>query len=142
MTRVKHPNPLLYLCQLLRTELNALADPRYAGVFVSNRKAPADAGVWERSVILRVDGDVRTSVISKELTLGVRVRAGQDITDEQPAEDLAATALAILEGAAGLQPGNPIAAHLESNGPYSVPGSGAQPEYYFTISFSRAGVPF
>lgn len=142
MTRVKHPNPLIYLCHYTRTELNALADPKYHGVLVSNREAPVDAGVWDRSVIMRVDGDVRTSVISKELTLGVRVRAGQDITDEQPAEDLAATVLAILETSAGLQAGNPIAAHLESNGPYSVTAQGTQPEFYFTIAFSRAGDRF
>lgn len=139
MARVLPPRPLRYLCHLIRTELAKLGDERFERVFVGGREPPRAAGHWENAVVLRVDGSVRTSVITREVTLGVRVRAGDDLDDPGPAEDLAGIVLSVLENAAGIQPGNPVAAFESSSGPFNVTEPGTQPVQYFTIVFSMTG---
>ncbi|MGL3804719.1 hypothetical protein ACSYDW_01340 [Paeniglutamicibacter sp. R2-26] len=139
MAKVLPPKPLRYLCHHIRTELTALADDRFPRVFVGGREPPAAAGHWDTAVVLRVDGSVRTSAVTREVTVGVRVRAGDDLDDPGPAEDLAGLVLAFLENVAGTQPGNPVAALVSSSGPFNATEPGTQPVQYFTISFSMVG---
>lgn len=145
-SNVIHTDLELYLVHYLQDRLaeiaagplgahQALAD----GVYVGSRHPPERR---PKTVVVRDDGGPTTSLVTKNPSVGVTILAGDDETDGQEATDLALLVAALVAGSPGTQPGNPIAAVLEMNGPYAVKDESGQPRRYFTASLVVAGQEF
>lgn len=110
-----------------------------AGVYVGNKYPPERR---PKTVVVRDDGGPGTDIVTKQSSAGVTVLAGDDPTRDQDAKDLALLVAAIVAGCPGLEPGNPVAAVLEMNGPYKVPDPAGQPRQYFTATLAVTGEEF
>lgn len=125
-----------FLTGFLRGELAARGE---TDVFVSNAfPSPSRA----KAVVVRDDSGPDTSVVTKAPTVGITVLAGDDPTHGAEATRLAQLVHAIMRGCARVEPGNPVAAVLASNGPYKVPEESKQPRRYMTFELSVTGDPF
>lgn len=111
------------------------------GGFISNEFSPADKPAPLFQVIVRDDGGPRTSVVTKTQSVGITV-LGSDAYSKSATTGLALLVSAIMEGSATLDPANPIAAVLDSTGPYKVPDDTGHPRRYMTFELSVVGTPF
>lgn len=136
MVRVLPPNVPLYLTGFVRRELGKRPEAFCKDVFVSNKFAPATP-VRSRQVVIRDDGGPDTSVITSEPSVGVTVLAAS----EADADNLAGMVKAIIRDSPGIEPGNPIAAVVQSFGPYEVPEESTSHRRYMTFTFSAVGSP-
>lgn len=127
----------LFLTGFIRRELVA----RGKTGFVSNEFSPADNPAPAFQVIVRDDSGPRTGVVTKSPTVGVTV-LGSDSYNKAATTDLALLVCAIVEGCARVEANNPVAAVLDSNGPYKVPDESGQPRRYMTFELSVTGTPF
>lgn len=126
----------LFLTGFIRSELAAHGEP---GVFVSNQFPPE---ARPKTVVVRDDGGPGTSLVTESPSIGVTVLAGDDPTQGAEATRLAQLVKAIIKGSARVEPGNPVAAVLSSNGPVKVPDETGQPRRYMTFELSVTGSPF
>lgn len=138
-SRVLHSDLELFLTGYLRAALADLGTPLTTDVFVSN-SFPSPSR--PKTVVVRDDSGPSTSIITKKPTVGVTVLAGDDPTEGQEATDLANLVHMLMSDCAGTQPGNPVAAVLNSNGPYKVQEESGQPRRYMTFELSVTGRPF
>lgn len=144
MVRVLPPDVELYLTRWLRDQLADRNDVPAGGRVATREWKPptGDPGAtpptWQ--VIVRDDSGPDTSVITQEISVGISILAG---TKENPtaASSLARLVKAIMRDAAGLQPGNPIAAVIGSLGPYAVAEETTYARRYMTFDLSVVGTP-
>lgn len=132
---VIHSDLELFLTGFLRAEL---ALRGHSGVYVGNTFPTTTKG---EAVVVRDDSGPDTSVLTKEPSIGITVLAGSDISAGKAATDLALLVHAIMRTASRVEPGNPVAAVLTSNGPYKVPDESGQPRRYMTFTLSVVGSP-
>ncbi|MBW4094586.1 MAG: hypothetical protein HIU81_03925 [Acidobacteria bacterium] len=129
----------LFLTGFIRTELGKIDTPLAQGVFVSNRfPSPSRP----KTVVVRDDGGQSTSIITSQPSIGVTVMAGDDVTQGQLATDLAHLVKMIINSCARPDPGNPVAAVVQSYGPYKILDDSSQPSRYMTFTLSVVGQPF
>lgn len=127
----------LFLTGFIRGELVARGK---TGGFISNEFSPADKPRPLFQVIVRDDGGPRSGVVTKTPTVGVTI-LGSDTFNKVQTADLALLVAAIVEGCARVAANNPVAAVLNSNGPYKVPDD-TGPRRYMTFELSVTGNPF
>lgn len=138
-SRVIYADIELFLTGFIRSELAAVGTPLARDVFVSNQfPSPARP----KTVVVRDDSGPTTSIITKEPTIGITVLAGNDPSQGKEATDLALLIQALVSDCARAAPGNPVAAVLESNGPYKVPEESGQPRRYMTFNLAVTGAAF
>lgn len=126
----------LFLTGFVRAELLARGE---TGIYVGNQfPSPARP----KTVVVRDDSGPDTSAVTMSPTIGVTVLAGDDPTQGTEASRLAQLVKAIIKGAARVEPGNPVAAVLATNGPYKVPEESGQPRRYMTFELSVVGSAF
>lgn len=141
--RVIHGDLEKFLTGRIRRELGEIPGQPYAGSFINNvfykpdPQAPRDPPPFQ--IIVRDDGGPRTGIVTKAPSVGVTVMGGDDITQGEPVTELALIVCAIVEDCADMEPGNPVAAVPESNGPYKVPDPTGSPRRYMTFTFSVVG---
>ncbi|NWL32976.1 hypothetical protein DM791_08720 [Paenarthrobacter nitroguajacolicus] len=134
--RVIHSDLEEFLTGFIRRELAAIGSPLASGVFVSNQfPSPARP----KSVIVRDDGGPDVSIVTNEPTVGITILTDKDLTDGKTATDLSHLVKAIVKDCARVEPGNPVAAVLGFNGPYTVPDETGHPRRYMTAELSVAG---
>lgn len=135
--RIIHSDLEGYLVQRFRTELAARPEPYCQNVTVDN-KEPSGTTFPLRLLVIRDGGGSDTELLVGERDVGLSVLAG---TKENPKEciDLALMVHAIARDLAGLQPGNPIAAVLDSGGPYPVPEQQQRARRYIPITVAVVG---
>jgi hypothetical protein len=80
-------------------------------------------------------------LVTKNPTVGVTV-LGSDTYNKAQTTELALLVCAIVEGCARVAIGNPVAAVLNTNGPYKVPDDTGFPRRYMTFELSVTGTPF
>lgn len=136
MVKVLPPDVALFLTGFIRRELALRPEPYCKSVFVSNKFAPANQP-RERQVVVRDDGGPDTSVITSEPAVGITVLA----MTEAEANGLARMVKAIVRDCPGVDPGNPVAAVVASNGPYEVPEESTSHRRYMTFTFAVVGEP-
>lgn len=128
------PDVELFLCRFVRESLTVAGFP---DVWVDRREWTPTAGGSEPAVqvIVRDDSGPVTSDISQDVQVGVSVLAG---TLEHPvdARTVAAVVASILRRAARVEPGNPVAAVQEFNGPFTVVEESAFARFYMTVVFT------
>ncbi|MNI14214.1 hypothetical protein D3C73_674670 [compost metagenome] len=143
--RVIHFDIEVFLTSHIRQGLNALAGQPFAGGFVSNEfwtSNPQDPRPAPRfQVVVRDDSGPRTSVVTKEPSVGITV-LGSDSADKIFIANLGNVVFAIMEGCARSEPGNPVAAVLGANGPYKVTDDSGHPRRYMTFELSVVGKAF
>lgn len=139
--RVLPPDVVLWLTGWLRAELEALTAryPVCEGAVVRD-KEPTDGVFPEKLIVISAFTALDTSVITSENDYGVSTLAGSR-ENPKPADDLARIVHALMKDSAGMQPGNPIAAVLASNGPYAVPEDQPRARRYSTYTLSTVGSP-
>ena len=138
-SRVLFTDLELYLTGRIRAELSDIAAPITNNVFVSNQfPNPARS----KTVVVRDDSGPTTSAVTKEPTVGITVLAGDDPTQAQQVTELANLVFMIVANCAGPEPGNPVAAVFDSNGPYKVTEESGQPRRYMTFTLSVVGIPY
>lgn len=128
----------LFLTGFIRAELLARGK---SGGLISNEFSPAGKPVPPFQVIVRDDGGPTPGRVTKLPTVGITV-LGSDDHDKAETTDLANLVSALMWGCARVEPGNPVAAVLESNGPFKVPDESGQPRRYMTFGLSVVGSPF
>lgn len=137
--RVIYSDLEMFLTGFIRAELAAVGTALAKDVFVSNQfPSPARP----KTVVVRDDSGPSTSVITREPTVGITVLAGSDPSQGKEATDLALLVQAVVSDCARAAPGNPVAAVLESTGPYKVPDETGQPRRYMTFTLSVTGAEF
>lgn len=136
MVRVLPPDVAMFLTGFIRRELTLRSEPYCKSVFVSNKFAPSDQP-RDRQVIVRDDGGPDTSVITSEPAVGITILA----KSEADANGLARMVKAVVRDCPGMDPGNPVAAVIASNGPYEVPEESTSHRRYMTFTFSVVGDP-
>lgn len=141
--RVIHSDLEKFLTGRIRSELALITGQPYAGSFVSNAFYAPDPQVPRTpppfQVIVRDDGGPQTGIVTKAPSVGVTVMGGVDITQGDEATGLALIVCAIVEDCADMEPGNPVAAVTDSNGPYKVPDPSGAARRYMTFTMSVAG---
>jgi hypothetical protein len=123
----------LFLTGWFRRALAARPEPVCRNVVVDTKESNAP-----KQLIVRVDGGADTSVITAERDVGLSVLAG---TDENPkdANDLARIVHALRTQIPAVEPGNPVAAVLASNGPFPVAEAQPMARRYITLTLSVVG---
>ncbi|MFJ4026026.1 hypothetical protein ACIPWF_00780 [Paenarthrobacter sp. NPDC089989] len=138
-SRVLFTDLELYLTGRIRAELAAIGTPITQNVFVSNQfPNPARP----KTVVVRDDSGPRTSIITKEPSVGITVLAGEDPTQGQQATELANVVFMIVADCAGTEPENPVARVLNATGPYKVTEESGQPRRYMTFDLAVVGTPY
>lgn len=127
-----HADLELFLSGYFQAGLAARPEPYCADVVVGRDFPPADLLQPGRFIVIRDDSGPRTSIITKDVTVGITVKA-PTISDVKA---LAAMVEGLLPGCVGVEPGTPVAALLGVNGPYSVPDPGGGPTQYLTAEFT------
>jgi hypothetical protein len=135
---VLHADLELWLTGWLRDRLAARGEPYAAGVVVDNTEpAPGDP-FPDRLVVVRSDGGPATSIITDEVAVGITVFAGTKLLP-QDGINLALLVRALVDGCALVEPGNPVAAVVESNGPYRVAEQQQRARLYMTFALVVQG---
>ncbi|NVM97827.1 hypothetical protein [Arthrobacter sp. SDTb3-6] len=129
----------LFLTGFIRSELALIGTPVTQGVFVSNA-FPADAR--PKLVVVMDNGGPSTSIITSQPSVGITVMAGDDPSQGAEAKELARLVKMIVKDSARADPGNPVAAVLNSSGPFRITEEGGQPSYYLTFELAVVGQPF
>ena len=132
---VLHSDLAMFLTQWFRAALAARTEEYCHGVVVTIRETDAP-----RQLIVRVDGGPDTSVISAEKDVGLSILAG---TKENPKDaiDLALMVHALRSQIPGLEPGNPVAAVISSQGPFAVADLQPMARQYITLVLAVTGTP-
>lgn len=133
---VTHSDLELFLTGWYRAALAGLAasHPVCAGVMVTNRE-PSTGTFPAKLLVIRDDGGPDTSMLTADRSVGLSVLAG---TKENPKDaiDLALIVHALRSQIPAVAPGNPVAAVVDSNGPYPVPESQPRSRRYMTFTLS------
>lgn len=140
-TRVIFTDLELWAAGYIRQELASLVDryPVADGVEVSNREPDENGdGFPAKLVIVRDDSGPTLSVVSQEKSLGVSTLAAT-VEMSTDAKQLALIVFAIMNGCAGVEPGNPVAAVTESTGPYLVTEDQPRARMYATHTLIVTG---
>lgn len=136
---VIHDDLELFLTGWYRTALAARAEPVCADVSVVRVEPPGPEAEWpEKLLVIRDDGTARTSFLTGEASIGLTVLAGSK-ENPKDAKDLARIVLALAARIPSSDPENPVAALLDSNGPYLVPEAQPRARVYSNISLAVAG---
>lgn len=161
MVRVIQADVELFLTGWLRRELAARPEEFCRGVKVSNRepepaqvKADPFPGVTQsvpmflgaessgyfpdRLVVVRIDSPTRTSIITDNVAVGISVLAGTK-DNPQVVNDLSRMVCALVKDCAAVEPGNPVAAVLDVNGPFPVDERQQVARRYMTVVLSCVG---
>lgn len=138
-SRVLDADVELFLTGFIRTELALIGTPATRGVFVSNSFPPTQR---PKTVVVMDNGGPSTSIITTQTSLGVTVAAGDDPSQGADAKELARLVKMIITDSARADPGNPVAAVLNSTGPYRITEENGQPTYYMTFELVVVGQPF
>lgn len=128
----------LWLVGWLRGRLAARPEPICAGVTVNNKEPTGEFPA--KLVVVREDGITRTGLVTGEASIGVTVFAGTKSLP-QPANELVRMVRAIIEDCPGAEPGNPVAAVVDSTGPFAIPEDGPSARRYLTFNLAVVGVP-
>jgi len=140
MVLVIHDDLELFLCIWFRAALAVRPEPITDDVVV-DRVEPGPDEEWpEKLLVIRDDGATRTSFLTGEASVGLTVFAGSK-ENPKDAKDLARIVLALADAIASPDPDNPVAALLESNGPYMVPESQPRARVYSNLTLAVAGRP-
>lgn len=137
---VIHADLELFLVEWYRAALEGRPEQVTSDVVVTNREPSPPNPMPSRLVVIRDDGGPETSILTAERQVGISVLAG---TKENPWEavQLALIVHALRTQIPAVAPGNPVAAVLESNGPYAVPENQPYARRYMTVTFSVTGSP-
>ena len=135
----------LFLCGEIRDKIAALAGtdfPASVG-WVSNKEWVPTAGdstppLWQ--VIVRDDGVSDVDLTVGEAQIGVNALAGS-LDDVEPVKKLARIVKAIIKDCARVEPGNPVGAVLEFNGPYPIIEPSSFARQYMTAQLSVVSIP-
>ncbi len=125
-----------YLVPYLRASLVA----QFPDVKVADAEPDANTKWPAELVVIRHDLNSATSVITEDVSIAASVYAGT-VENPRRAREIGRYVYAYLRAAPGLQVGNPIAAVLESNGPYLTSDERSVAVSYQTHSFSAVGTP-
>ena len=139
MTRVIHADLEVFLIGWLARELAKRPEDFCKRVAVANHEPDPGPAFPDRLVVIRSDGGPSESIVTDAIDVGVSVFAGER-TLPQDAIDLARTVRALLSDVAAVEPGNPVAAVRESNGPYRVVEAQQRTRLYMTFVMVVAGV--
>lgn len=136
MTRTIQANIELFLADYIRREIRQpdllAAYPLLVGFEVSNREPEVDAKDFPaKLIVVRDDGTTPTDIITGSTSVGISVLMG-DPKREKDASLAARIVHSIVRDSARVEPGNPVAAIFESNGPYSVPEEQPRVRFYST----------
>jgi hypothetical protein len=130
--------------EIRRPEMLA-AYPVLDGFEVSNVEPDEDASTFpEKLIVVRDDGTTPTEIVTGESSVGVSVLMGSpQLTGDS---SLAARVVhSIVRDCARVEPGNPVAAVGDSNGPYLVPEDQPRARWYSTHDLltvaTELGVP-
>lgn len=135
---VIHDDLEMFLIGWYRTALDERDELVCSGVIV-DRVEPGPNEEWpEKLLVIRDDGTARTSFLTGEASVGLTVFAGSR-ENPKDAKDLAAIVLALASQIPSGDPDNPVAALLDSNGPYMVPEAQPVARVYSNISLAVAG---
>jgi hypothetical protein len=116
---VIHADLEAYLTAWYRAALAARAEAVCAGVEVGNKEPAAD-DFPEKLVVIRDLGGPDTSLMTAERSISISVLAGS-VESPKTANDLARIVHALRTQIPSADPANPVAAVIDSNGPYAVP---------------------
>ncbi|MFC5930930.1 hypothetical protein [Cryobacterium melibiosiphilum] len=133
---VIHADLMLFLTGWFREALAARPESYCQGVVVTHQEPSGD--LPERCLVIRVDGGPDTSILTAERDVGLSILAG---TKENPQEaiQLALMVHALRSQIPGLEPGNPVAAVLSSNGPFAVVETQPVARQYITLVLGVVG---
>jgi hypothetical protein len=135
---VVHDDLEMFLTAWYRTALAGRPEPVCEDVVV-DRVEPGPDEEWpEKLLVIRDDGTARTSFLTGEASIGLTVFAGSK-QNPKDAKDLARIVLALAAGVPSADPENPVAALLDSNGPYMVPEAQPRARVYSNVSLAVAG---
>lgn len=135
---VIHDDLEMFLTGWYRAALDERDELVCSGVIV-DRVEPGPNEEWpEKLLVIRDDGTARTSFLTGEASVGLTVFAGSR-ENPKDAKDLAAIVLALASQIPSGDPDNPVAALLDSNGPYMVPEAQPVARVYSNISLAVAG---
>lgn len=131
------PDMEAFLLPWFRTQLELRPEPVCASVRVV-RVEPTEEPFPERTLVIRDDGISRTGFLTGDASVGLTVLAG---SKENPADakQLARIVLALCSQVPSPDPDNPVAAFLDSNGPYLVPEAQPRARAYSNVVFGVVG---
>jgi len=129
----------MFLTGFIRAELALIGIPAVQGVFVSNAFPLTPKAKF---VVVMDNGGPSTSIITTQTRLGVTVAAGDDPSQGAEAKELARLVKMIINDSARTDPGNPVAAVLNSTGPYRITEENGQPSYFLTFELVVVGQPY
>lgn len=127
-----HADIELFLSHYLQERLGTRPEPYCSDVVVGREFPAADLPQPERVIVIRDDSGPRTSVISKDISVGITVKAGT-VNDVKA---LASMIEAFLPGCVRVEPGNPVAALLQVRGPYAIADPDSGPTQYLVAEFT------
>jgi hypothetical protein len=135
---VVHADLEEFLCAWYREALAARPEDVCKDVEVDNSEPLPGTAFPEKLLVIHDFGGADTSVISAERDVGLSVLAG---TKENPyeANQLARIVHALRTQIPSVDPGNPVAAVLRSNGPYPVEESQQRARRYISLTLSVVG---
>lgn len=132
---VIHDDLELFLTGWYRDALAARPETVCRDVAVSNREPEPGQVFPARLLVIRDDGGPDTSLLTAERSVGLSVLAGTK-ANPRDANDLARIVHALRLAIPSVDPGNPVAAVLESNGPYAVVEDQPHARRYLTLTLS------
>lgn len=138
-SRVLDADLEMFLTGFIRAELALIGIPAVQGVFVSNAFPLTPKAKF---VVVMDNGGPSTSIITTQTRLGVTVAAGDDPSQGAEAKELARLVKMIINDSARTDPGNPVAAVLNSTGPYRITEENGQPSYFLTFELVVVGQPY
>jgi len=135
---VIHDDLEQYLTARLAADLAARPEDYCSGFVVDNKWPHPTAPFPERLLVIRDDSGPRTSLVTAERSVGFTLVLGT-VFEDKAANDAARMVLALASDVPGLEPGNPVAAVLTTNGPYAVPEEQPRARRYLTVTYSVVG---
>jgi len=138
---VRYPDPNVFFTSWFRARLAARPEPYCSGFSVDINEPGPNKPFPPRLLVVRSDGMTRTSFATAEITLGLSILAG---TTDSPKDaiDAALMVLALAEQLPAVEPGNPVTALIEANGPFAVDEEQDRARQYLTLDLALAGIPF
>lgn len=138
---VIYSDPELFFTSWFRAQLALRPEPYCANFKVANAEPAPPAPFPARLLVVRSDGITRTSMATAEISLGLSILAGTKLTPKD-AIDAALMVVALSERLPSLDPGNPVTALLNVNGPLEVTEDQDRARRYVTLDLAIAGLPF
>ena len=126
----------LFLTAFIRREIRdpdlLAAYPVLAGFEVDNREPGLDAADFPaKLIVVRDDGTTPSGLVVGSTSVGINVLVG-DPKWQKDASLAARVVHSIIRDCARVEAGNPVAAVLDSNGPYTVPEDQPRARFYST----------